>query len=472
MATNYSVRSRLPQNSYGMGGRRHNAGKIDSSKKWSLTKAEGGSILSGMLPSTLAIDEAFKKSSTENFDNIDKFTDKPTPVLYTNRPFVTINEPCDPPERNHLNQIPGSVKPSQFVPLLSQALAQLNARRGKLTRKRLLRHMRFVGRVEESSSLNNPTPIAVLRVRGLCNYHCNLVDELGNPRTPHQLRLTAGMPLYITLPATDNEGNLMDDEYCITPFDPAPQYLGSSTASISELTRAVLQFLQLAIDHVRKDGNERLVAKTIEAAENFAWTFGDNAGIYLNAASNKLLEEEKIKLQYDSRAIVKMQDVYDKLVEIVLAKIRVIGKTPSIRDDDKAATFKFPGDFETSSLEGSNAFMKLLVLRQTRPVDARNIVEQYFAPVCETPVFDHFLGIGSDLDPAVKAEQRFHRFVGHLDAGIFPPFRAIRDIQPFTADEVRREMACKRSNGSGRSDLYLGRLIMVEKDDSITVLQE
>jgi hypothetical protein len=469
----YTVRARLPVNSYRVGSGRHGAGK-NKSNKWSLTIAEGGSFLGGILPSELAIAEAFKTGSgIENFENIATFVKRPQPILYTNRPFVGVNEPCDPPERNHLNQIQGSVKPSQCVVWVSQALARRQARRGRLTRSRMLRHMRVFGRSDESSSLNNPTPIAVVRVGGLCNFHCNLVDELGHVRTPQQLRLTAGTPLYVTLPAEDENGALVDDEFCLTPYDPAPLYFGSTSALVSELTRAVLQFLQLAVDHVQKDADDRLVPETVKAAEEFAWTFGDNAGVeFTDDKGKKELTAQKSLLKYDDKAIVQIQDVYDKLVEIVIAKIRAFGvEYPAGHQDrDQPASFRLDQTKDPVTLTGQDAFMQLLVMQKQNPDDAKRVIETDFMPLCERKNFDHFLGIDHTLQPDEKAAQRFHRFVGHLEAGVFPPFRAIREIKSFTADDVRRELMSKRTGGSGRSDLRVGRLVQVMNDDSVTVM--
>ena len=467
MSSSYSVRARLPINSYSMGGgRRHSSVKRDSIK-FTLTKAEGGCVLSGALPSPVAIKEAYKP--TDNFDNIVTFVKEPVPVLYTNRPFVTINEPCDPPERNHLNQIPGSVVPSQFVPLLSQALLKLNARRGKLTRKRLLRHMRFIGRVEESSSLNNPTPIATLRVgEAICNYHCELVDQNGNRTTPEKLRLTAGTDLYITLPAEVN-GQLTEDEYCITSIDPAPLYHGSSAADLSELARAVLLFLQQAIDIVRKDENDKLLPATVQHAENFAWTFGDDA-IDIHPTTAKVM----CPYSFDPNAVVQLQDVYDKLVDIVIEKIRVIGQqNPNgLKDDDKPASFKFGGTDATNHT-AEDAYAKLSQLARANYSAYKDVLQEDFAPVCEQSNFDHFLGINSHAKDDIKAAQRWQRFTGHIEAGLFPLYRAIREIKSYTHEAVRSELMCKRANrgNGGRSDLYLGRLVMIEKDGSITVLQ-
>lgn len=463
----YTVRARLPVNSYRVGSGRHGAGK-NKSNKWSLTIAEGGSFLGGILPSELAITEAFKTGSgVENFENIATFVKRPQPILYTNRPFVGVNEPCDPPERNHLNQIQGSVKPSQCVVWVSQALARRQARRGKLTRSRMLREMRFFGRSDESSSLNNPTPIAVVRVGGLCNFHCNLVDELGHVRTPQQLRLTAGTPLYVTLPAEDENGALVDDEFCLTPYDPAPLYFGSTSALVSELTRAVLQFLQLAVDTVQKDADDRLDPETVKAAEEFAWTFGDNAGVKFTDKGKNELTAQKSLLKYDDKAIVQIQDVYDKLVEIVIAKIRVFGveHPTGLPDKDTPAEFA-----KNPPLTGQQLFMILMQLLMENAAEAKPKIEAKLAPLAEQSNFDHFLGIDHALPPDEQAAQRFHRFVGHLEAGVFPPFRAIREIKSFTADDVRRELMSKRTGGSGRSDLRVGRLVQVMNDDSVTVM--
>ena len=229
----------------------------------------------------------------------------------------------------------------------------------------------------------------------------------------------------------------------------------------------MLQFLQLAVDHVQKDADDRLDPETVKAAEKFAWTFGDNAGVkFTDDKGKKELTAQESLLKYDDKAIVQIQDVYDKLVEIVIAKIRAFGieHPAGLPDNDKAVAIN------DATFTGQVLFMVLLEAQMTNAAQAKTVIENHFAPLAEQDNFDHFLGIDRTLPADEKAAQRFHRFVGHLEAGVFPPFRAIREIKSFTADDVRRELMSKRTGGSGRSDLRVGRLVQVMNDDSVTVM--
>ena len=459
-------RALLPDHSYRVqSSSRTIAGK---NLKWTLTKAEGGSVLAGVLPSIGATDAAFGDS--EVFTNVKDFVDKPLSVLYTNRPWITVNRPADPLERSHANQIPGAVMPSQLVPLVVQACRRRDIRRAKLTRQTMLGHMRFIGRVEESSSIANKSPIATLRVGpAMCNFHLELADEAGNVRTAEQLGLVVGMPMYVTLPPVDSSGKLSSDEFRLTPFDPAPRLFGSSAVDMSELSRAVLHHAKTAMDQAKLDRNGSLVSTTATDAMTVAATFGMNVHDVPPSGS------------HGGTSATTLDELYNDVIRTIIACVREMGETgkaTGLPNNDKQQAFKDGINHTPVQYTGDALFLRLSSLHQQDPANAAALIATELPTLCETTGYDNFLGISEELTRTMQPDDitmlRFNRFTGHLYAGVFPPFRAIRAITQFSADAVLREITCKRADhgSGGRSDCYVGRLGKVEPDNSVTIFTQ
>jgi hypothetical protein len=456
-------RALLPDHSYRVqSSSRTTAGK---NLKWTLTKAEGGSVLAGVLPSIGAADAAF--GDKEVFTNVKDFIDQTPPVLYTNRPWITVNRPADPLERSHANQIPGAVLPSQLVPLVVQACRRRDIRRAKLTRQTMLGHMRFIGRVEESSSIANKSPIATLRVGpAMCNFHLELADEAGNVKTAEQLGLVVGMPMYVTLPPVDGSGKLLSDEFRLTPFDPAPRLFGSSAVDMSELSRAVLHHAKTAMDQAKLDRDGNLDVTTAMRAMTVAATFGMNA------------HDDPPSGSHGGTSATTLDELYDDVIQTIIACVREMGEATGLPDNDKPQAFKDGISPTPVQYTGEALFLHLSSLYQQGPANAAALIATELPALCENPEYDNFLGISTDMKSKMQPDDitmlRFNRFTGHLFAGVFPPFRAIRAITQFSADAVLREITCKRADhgSGGRSDCYVGRLGKVEPDNSVSIFTQ
>jgi hypothetical protein len=460
-------RALLPDHSYRVqSSSRTTAGK---NLKWTLTKAEGGSVLAGVLPSIGATEAAFGNNGKEVFTNVEDFIKPTPPVLYTNRPWITVNRPADPLERSHANQIPGAVLPSQLVPLVVQACRRRDIRRAKLTRQTMLGHMRFIGRVEESSSIANKSPIATLRVGpAMCNFHLELADETGADATAEQLGLTVGMPMYVTLPPVDGSGKLKSDEFRLTPFDPAPRLFGSSAVDMSELSRAVLHHAKTAMDQAKLDRDGNLDVTTARQAMLVAAAFGDN--VHESPPTGRIT---------GLPTVATLTELYDVVIASIIGCVREMGdsKTANVDNDrphlfDKKAGMAGPADQQ--EMTGEALFLYLSNILAQSPTRANELIATELPNVFETNNFDNFLGIHSRVPEDEKPMLRQTRFVGHLFAGVFPPFRAIRAITQFSADAVLREITCKRADhgSGGRSDCYVGRLGKVEPDNSVTIFMQ
>lgn len=474
------VRARIPRQPYTVGGFRTQASKRI---KFSLTKAEGGITLSGALASVSAIDSAH--TSTDVFDNVKVFCPvKPQPVLATNRPFLTVNSPPDPLERNHLNQIPGGLVPSQLVPFVIQACRRQGVRGAKLNRRAMLRRLRYIGRVEESSSINNPSPIAPLRVGGLCNFHLELADHTGAIRTPEQLRITVGMPLYITLPPEDpNTGTLECDEFRLTPFDPAPVMFGSSTATMSDLAHAVIHHVELAFSLIKLQNDRKVDKCSLNRAVEIALKFGNDTYDFegtegsADRAAFVVALERHLELLGNEPVHGTLEEVYDYLMELVIAIVRTRAelKPHGFSDTDKPCR---PIEPLNGACTADEVFTALLAKYQNERNTVQPIIDEHIAPICETDYFDHFLGFGVRKDIRILPEElpmrRYQRLLGHLEAGIYPTYRAIREIKEFTPDALLFELHSRRANAGsgGRSDLLAGRVVQVEMDGSVTLLQQ
>jgi len=432
--------------------------------KNTIERSEGGSFISGMILDYRQIDKYLATNMITNINKDTTFPNTPKEVG-SNRPFVTLNQVIEPPARNHMNQVMGSVFPGQLLPYLERSVSRSKTKtKFKLSRQVLLRKLRYVGRVEESSAASNPTPVIPIRVGGMCNFHIPLVNENLEIVNAATLGLTVGDPLYLTLPSVkENTGPILSfngNEYMLTNKNPLTLYSTWNTAELSPISRFVLSFANGLIATVgNKNGNITALPSFHDTDEPFNALFPPPSTV--------------TPVKFNATHAVTLSDLFSDLIDYVCDRIELCNRGPAGR----FVPTTFTPAVGPAAVLGKNpitaleAVLKLQAFYNQDPSKIDELVTRIYE-ISEVPAFDDLFNIPAYVSADARPVLRIANLVSVVTckADLAPYAASMYPLNSNTADLVRRELRHKMPNHV-RSDLYVGRFLYEEMDGSITVLQ-
>ncbi len=436
-----------------------------------MNREDGGQFLSAMLASPEAVEQLQRTASSCRIKyGLTAFCGGGNKIdlsFATNRPFVTLNSKGKPLPRNHLNQVPGSVRPSQLMPYMEEAYryrlrGDAAANQHSATRKFLLRNMRFVGRGESRSTGRNPNSVGVVRVGGMGNYHVRWANAEGEPCTASDLQVAFGDRVYVTLPKprVDSTGIIYSDEYMFTTSNPLGVAAATGRHTLSSLSQWVLDHIEAimrlpvvatAIQQLAPGGDPK---ESLDQIKEIAATFGDEV-------CRISLDHERLGEDHATNWLSSADDIYELVLAVTLTKIVAISRGRKETAVPKLASVSIEG----KTMTAQDYFARQIAQWKTI---GDSLIFPETAGVAANGSLDRLLGIAKDCDEDEKAQLRESRVVGYLMSGKIPPFETYWQIGPNSAHAVETEL--RSTANRDPSDLCVGLLVNVEEDDSITIL--